>query len=293
MKMYSIQALKVCLVFGLTGLAGQSASAQERVGDFALLDDQGYFHHMSWYDDHQAIVLLVQAALPGFANLADQFSGQGLQFFLLNAMGRHNRDAVHAEMQRAGVAIPVLMDDAQLVAETLGVERTAEVLVYDPESFTVTYRGSGWPAAGRRAERLLPTAPRLPPRVSAPQARPSTTQPNSPISSPCPPMPRSLPQSLPKTVRAVTARAALPRSPWTAIPWSQGWSPMIREVLMTKRMPPGQIDPHVGEFSNDMRAGRLPMPRRWLHWIDAGAPHDGGSDPLAALTWPQSAMGVR
>ena len=33
--------------------------AQERIGDFSLLDDQGYFHHMAWYDDHAVIALLV------------------------------------------------------------------------------------------------------------------------------------------------------------------------------------------------------------------------------------------
>ena len=37
------------------------ASAQERIGDFSLLDDRGYFHHMAWYDDHEVIALLVQA----------------------------------------------------------------------------------------------------------------------------------------------------------------------------------------------------------------------------------------
>ena len=26
----------------------------------------------------------------------------------------------------------------------------------------------------------------------------------------------------------------------------QGWSPMMREVVLTRRMPPGQVDPHVG-----------------------------------------------
>ena len=31
----------------------------------------------------------------------------------------------------------------------------------------------------------------------------------------------------------------------------KGWSPMIREVLMTRRMPPGQIDGHIGDFIND------------------------------------------
>ena len=38
-----------------------AAGAVDRVGDFSLLDQDGYFHNMSWYDDHVTIALLVQA----------------------------------------------------------------------------------------------------------------------------------------------------------------------------------------------------------------------------------------
>ena len=62
----------------------------------------------------------------------------------------------------------------------------------------------------------------------------------------------------------------------------RGWSPMIREVIMTKRMPPGQIDPHVGSFENDMVLTDSEA-QTLLHWIEAGAPRDGTTDPLAHL----------
>jgi hypothetical protein len=66
----------------------------------------------------------------------------------------------------------------------------------------------------------------------------------------------------------------------------QGWSPMIREVLMTKRMPPGQLDPHVGDFSNDYVL-EVDEQQKILQWIATGAPKDGDNDPLAALVWPE------
>ena len=31
-----------------------------RIGDFSLLDHQGMFHQLSWYDDHKAVVIFVQ-----------------------------------------------------------------------------------------------------------------------------------------------------------------------------------------------------------------------------------------
>jgi hypothetical protein len=66
----------------------------------------------------------------------------------------------------------------------------------------------------------------------------------------------------------------------------QGWSPMIREVLLTKRMPPTQVDPYIGHFSNARYISDLDL-QRLVHWIDAGAPRGGADiDPLTELQFP-------
>ncbi|MGB1401052.1 MAG: hypothetical protein ACPG6K_03950, partial [Pseudohongiellaceae bacterium] len=60
------------------------ALAQERVGDFALIDHNGYHHSMSYLDDHEAVAFLVQAngseatesALSGFLALREQFDSR-------------------------------------------------------------------------------------------------------------------------------------------------------------------------------------------------------------------------
>ena len=44
------------LLLGST--ATMAAETAPRIGDFSLLDAEGYFHQMSWYDDHKALVLL-------------------------------------------------------------------------------------------------------------------------------------------------------------------------------------------------------------------------------------------
>ncbi len=280
------------LTLALLGLSAAGVSAQERVGDFALLDEQGYFHHMSWYDNHDAIVFLVhasgdavvEAALPQFAELAERHAEQNLQFFLLNPMARYNRDVVAAEMQAQGISIPVLMDDSQLVAETLGVERTAEVLIYDPKRFVVTYRGS----VGGLQTRLTASANTgsLPVSVSAAgsviefaaraaheQSVPSYSEDVAPIiADNC------------ASCHREGGVAPFAMDSYTMI---KGWSPMIKEVILTKRMPPGQIDPHIGEFENDMVLADSEA-QKLIHWIDAGSPQDGAADPLAALTWPES-----
>jgi len=61
---------------------------------------------------------------------------------------------------------------------------------------------------------------------------------------------------------------------------------MIREVLLTKRMPPEQVDPHVGYFPNARYMSEDDL-QTLVHWIDAGAPRGAvAQDPLAELTFP-------
>ena len=57
MKRLIFVAALICVAF-----ASDPSVASGRVGDFALLDQQGYFHQMSYYDDHKAVALLVQSS---------------------------------------------------------------------------------------------------------------------------------------------------------------------------------------------------------------------------------------
>jgi hypothetical protein len=67
----------------------------------------------------------------------------------------------------------------------------------------------------------------------------------------------------------------------------QGWSPMIREVLMTRRMPPGQIDPHIGKFAGAPGMTNLEV-QKLMNWIAAGSINESANDPLTELTWPDT-----
>ena len=125
------------------------ALAQERVGDSALIDQNGYHHSMSYLDDHEAVAFLVQAngseateaALSGSA-LREQFDSRGIEFLMINPMGLENRAEVAAEMDRLGSDLPVLMDDHRVISEAMGISNSGQVLIFDPARFTVKYRGS-------------------------------------------------------------------------------------------------------------------------------------------------------
>ena len=105
------------LLLSALALLATSGQAADRVGDFSLLDQDGNFHSMSWYNDHQAIVLLVQgngsdatkAALPGFMQLKATYEEQGIEFMLINPTGSQDRDSIKSDLAALGVDIPVLV----------------------------------------------------------------------------------------------------------------------------------------------------------------------------------------
>ena len=68
---------------------------------------------------------------------------------------------------------------------------------------------------------------------------------------------------------------------------------MMREVVLTRRMPPGQIDTHVGKDIVDVAGLTIEEQQKLIHWIDAGAPKDGDTDPLTQLTFdgPKFSLG--
>ncbi|MDB2445253.1 redoxin domain-containing protein, partial [Gammaproteobacteria bacterium] len=120
--MYSQHFLTTLLIL-FTTLTG-SVFAADRVGDFSLLDQEGYFHQMSWYDNSKAIALMVharhddevKAKLPAFMKLKAAYEKKGIKLFMINSSGLENRKEIKADLASMGVSIPVLMDDAKVIS---------------------------------------------------------------------------------------------------------------------------------------------------------------------------------
>ena len=58
---------------------------------------------------------------------------------------------------------------------------------------------------------------------------------------------------------------------------------MMREVVMTQRMPPGRIDTHVGKPMSNASGLTVAEQQLLIDWIDQGSPKDEGTDPLTEL----------
>ncbi len=74
------------------------------------------------------------------AKLQAAYKGKGVLFYMINSSD--TPAATAAEVAGQKFAVPVLMDDLQLVGEQLGYERDGEVYVVDPKNgFKVAYHG--------------------------------------------------------------------------------------------------------------------------------------------------------
>lgn len=277
-------------------IASSPVFAGERVGDFSLIDHQGAFHHMAWYDDQEAIVLLPQAngatdseALAALQDLRSRYEVQGVEFMLINPGLDTSRDAVRAEAEQAGIDLPILMDDTQLVADMLGLTRLDEAVAYDPATFEVLYRGEAGPALAEVLDQVLD-------QVLDGQSIELTAAATDGAAISYGSLQSHGELSYEHDIAPIIAEncAECHRQGGIA-PFAmdsklavQGWSPMIREVVLTRRMPPGQIDTKVSyKMRNQMNLNDDEM-QKLISWIDAGANTESATDPLAELVWPDT-----
>ena len=266
--------------------------AGERVGDFALIDNQGTQHHMAWYDDQNAVVILPQAvgatdtsALSALEGLKDSYAEQGVVFFLMNPGVETDREAVSKDLMSVGTELPVLMDDAQLVTEALGITRLDEAVVYNPKSFELVYRGPVGAELESALQRTLDGSDDSLVTIATNGIEIKYTGAGA----------DRIPSYVADVAPVIKENCATCHREGGIAPFAmdsklalQGWSPMIREVVMTKRMPPGQIDNKVShKMKNEMNLTDAEM-QTLVRWVNAGAPVDGDVDPLVGLQWPET-----
>jgi len=288
----------------------QAISPNERVENFRLLDQRGDSHELYYYDDMKAVVVMVQGngcpivrnAMPAFQALKDQYSDQGVQFFMLNSNIQDNRQTVAHEAEEFGWDIPILIDDTQIIGESLDLVRTGEVFVLDPRTWSVVYHGAiddrltyenqkqeatehylrdaiDEMVAGKPVEVAETDA--LGCLINFPEKQHRAQWADISYSEQIAPM-------LADNCVACHREGGI--GPWAMTDYNmvRGFSLMIREVVRTKRMPPWHADPAIGHFSND-RSLSTEQTQTLVHWIEAGAPRGEGPDPLVAeqdRSWP-------
>ncbi|MEM6539172.1 MAG: redoxin domain-containing protein, partial [Pseudomonadota bacterium] len=129
---------------------GSRPVVAEYVDNFRLVDHTGLSHELFYHADASAVVIMTQGngcpivrnAVPEYRRLKEKFADAGIEFYLMNSNLQDNRDEIAAEAEEYEFGIPVLVDNNQIIGESMGVHRTAEVFVIDPnEGFKVVYHG--------------------------------------------------------------------------------------------------------------------------------------------------------
>ena len=273
-----------------------------RVDDFQLLDHMGVAHRLFYYSDAPAIVVMTQGngcpivrnAVPAYRQVRDNYQEQGVKFFLLNSNLQDNKTTIAKEVADFGFDIPVLVDENQLVGESLNVTRTAEVFVIDPKSRKVVYHGPVDDRLTYQNQKAKAEFSYLSDALDAVIA--GETVKISQVDAPgCivnfperDNKERHTNISYHDTIapileeRCVECHQVGGIGPWpmTSYDMIKGFSPMIREVIRTDRMPPWHSDPNIGSFLHDRSLTSNEI-KTLVHWIEAGSPRGEGYDPLA------------
>ena len=213
-----------------------------------------------------------------------------------------NPEALRQEVLKSFAgSTPILRDEKQIVARRLGVRHNAEAIAIDLETSSIIYRGAidevpeDAPAKTTAKEKYLAKA-----LTEFLAGQPVTTAKTTVTGCDLKFLDEATaakPVSYSREVAPLLEKHCVGcHSPGNIGPFAlssykkvKGWSAMIEEVLLDRRMPPWHADPHYGKFVND-RALTTAETHTLLNWIAQDCPRGDGPDPLtnpppAAVVW--------
>ena len=280
-------------------MVAAQVKAADRAEDFRLVDQNSKSHLLSYYKYASAVVIvshvngssLLNDAVPQLKSLQASVKQSGGELFFLNSTPGVTRDSIIADMKQLDLDIPVLMDDTQLIGESLGISRIGQTLVIDPKTWKVAYSGpiAANLAGKASADRIAYAAD----AVAALAGGKAVKVAQIPLDTPLLAFPsrdakashtkisyeKDVAPILAKNCVACHSEGAIGPFAMDSYEKVRQWSGMMREAIRTDRMPPYNADPHVGSFAGDMNLS-IKDQQTLIHWIEAGAPRGEGSDPL-------------
>jgi peroxiredoxin len=312
-----MKKLSAIVFFALSSaFAIQAHAGVERVGNFALIDHEGVYHQLQKYGDSKAVVIIATAAscqenieqLHKYRLLRTTWEHQGIAFLAINSGSNDSAADVRLMDDLHNFDIPILLDDSQLVAESLGLSKAGEIVILEPTRGQILYRGGldTDPVRARPALKIEAVegttifADVLAMAVAGDAA--SIDQTITTAAAGCelqfparemhanyvPDYATEVAPILEEKCISCHVEGGIAPFAMDSHMMVQGWSPMMKEVMMTKRMPPAQVDPNVKHFTNAryMDAEEL---QTVIHWIDAGSPRGVSEvDPLTLIEPPDS-----
>lgn len=285
------------------------------VTDFGLIDHQGVQHQLTRLGNNKAVAFIGQAnscqenidQLPKYKLLRTLWEKKGVKFLMINADQKDSLDAIRRIASVYDIDFPILKDDSQLVAENLNLTKAGEIVVVNPTTLRVLYRGpldrAPTPGGGgdgseggaqRRAPAPQVLAGVLQKAVAGEEIKETVTVEHKGGCSyefPAKEMHAKAAPDYAKDVAPILkdkctrchVQGGIAPFAMDSYNMVRGFAPMIKEVLLTKRMPPAQVDPHVNRFQNANYISAEEL-QTLVHWIDAGAPRGKSKkDPMTEI----------
>lgn len=299
----------------LSGLS--HGSDFDRVGNFALIDHEGVFHELRKYGDSKAVVIIATSPdcdknlnqLPKYQLLKTMWERRGISFVALDSSPKTERERVSQLDDLHHLNLPILLDDSQLVTHSLGISSAGQIVVVEPNRNQILYRG-GLPAASGNPLSDTSSGGQSPQMgldwvldavsnatldslhstlETAVDGCTLDFSATAKFAHKAPDYAHDIAPILQENCVSCHVEDGIAPFAMDSHVMVQGWSPMMREVLMTKRMPPSQVDPAVNHFDNARYLSTADL-QTLVNWIDAGSPAAAsGQDPLTIDSGPTSA----
>ena len=230
----------------------QGAVAVE-VPNFRLIDGNGLAQELFYQTDARAMVLVFAGAgLDGLRETATELARvaalDGVRVWVLAQADAADRERLKAQAAGLGLTVPILEDEGGAVTRSMGVEAVPEAMVLDPGRWSVIYRGrivdvisaaaeGGHRTLLRDAVNQFRSGERVVIRRALSDGQPlSSTVHGS--------------KTYEADVAPLLQRSCVPcHSPGNIAPWAmtnhtviREYGPLIRDEILTRRMPPWHAD---------------------------------------------------
>src|SRR3954452_10162014 len=143
-------------VFGIKGaFAAETATNEparppEQMVNFSLLDYRGKYYELKQADARVVVLFftgngcpIARQSISKIRALRSKGAKQGVVFWMVDSNLQDDRKSIAEEAKEFGVgSIPILMDEKQALARTLGIRRTAEAVAIGTTNWTIFYRGA-------------------------------------------------------------------------------------------------------------------------------------------------------
>lgn len=298
----------LCSCFSVSASSLSDLEPGQEVPNFRLLDQHGVSWELHRQTQAEAVVLfvvgngcpIVRQMLPVLAGLQEEYSKK-VRFLCLNANPQDDAASIRKEAAEFSIPFPILKDSSQMVAKSLGIDRTGEVLLIETMTWDLLYRGAIDDRLDYGVALPEPRNTWLSDALSA-YLRGEEIEVKEVPSKGCSISFETNVRdgmeeiSYAKDVAPILQNHCVPcHSKGNIGPFAmdgykkvRGWASMIREVILTGRMPPWDADPNHGAFANDRSLTGEEL-RTLVTWIDHGRPRGEGPDPLAEEPSPQPA----